>query len=176
MKTAEHSQHQYRPSELEPELLSRLASEGYAITDQRRTLVGRILASSRCFTANELIDDLRCEDLKVGRATVFRTLELLVRFGYLSRVPDGERRGYAVCDPGHHHHLVCSGCGRVLHLEDCPVADLLRELESRTGYRIESHQLEVAGVCPSCQDRPQGLSGSSPELSDSFPESDDSPS
>ena len=141
------------PVTLAPVLLEDLAAQGYPITDQRRALIGRILCLSKCFTANELMGELSSDRIKVGRATVFRTLELLVRLGYLSRVPDGARRAYAVCDPGHHHHLVCSGCGRVLHLEDCPISGLLGELESRTGYRIEHHQLEVAGICPACQRR-----------------------
>lgn len=133
------------------ELLTELAAQGYPITGQRRALVSYVLSRATCFTASQLLRDLRSDHIRVGRATVFRTLELMVNLGYLSRVGDGERLAYAVCAPGHHHHLVCSGCGQVLHFEGCPISDLLGELESRTGYRIEHHHLEVAGLCPSCQ-------------------------
>jgi len=132
-------------------VLADLADQGYAITGQRRALVSYVLALPGCFTSSQLLSSLHSDRIHVGRATVFRTLELLERLGYLSRVAEGERSAYAVCKPGHHHHLVCSGCGQVLHLADCPMSDLLAQLEQRTGYRIERHQLEIAGLCPECQ-------------------------
>jgi len=135
-----------------PAVLRGLASRGYSITGQRRCLVEFIVSHSRHFTAEDLLNDLRDEGVKVGRATVFRTLDLLERTGYVGRVRDGERMAYTACGmEGHHHHLVCSSCGQVLHLEGCPVAGMLEEIQSRTGYRIQHHSLEVAGVCPSCQ-------------------------
>lgn len=135
-----------------PKVLRRLASQGYSITGQRRSLVELVVSRPTHFTADELLRDLRDGGVKVGRATVFRTLDLLERMGYVGRVRDGDRMVYTACDlHGHHHHLVCSQCGRVLHLEGCPVSGLLEELQSRTGYRIQHHSLEVAGICPACQ-------------------------
>jgi len=134
-------------------VLGTMTAQGYPITDQRRTLVTLIMSRTRSFTADDLLRDLKNAEATIGRATVFRTLDLLVRLGYLTRIPDGERKAYAVCDRGgdHHHHLICSTCGQVLHLEECPIAAMLSELESRTGYQIEHHRLEVAGICPACR-------------------------
>lgn len=110
------------------------------------------MSRSKRFTAEELLHDLESDGVRVGRATVFRTLDLLERTGYVGRVRAGDRMAYIACDlHGHHHHLVCSSCGRVLHLEGCAVAGLLEELQSRTGFRIQHHNLEVGGICPSCQ-------------------------
>ena len=130
-----------------------LGTRGYPITEQRRTLVGFIMSRSKMFTPDELLGDLKAGGIRIGRATVFRTLDLMERFGYLSRVPNGGHLSYATCQDGqeHHHHLVCSNCGQVLHFEGCPVRDLLAELQSRTGYQIVNHRLEIAGLCPSCQ-------------------------
>lgn len=134
-------------------VLHYLGTRGYPITEQRRTLVGFIMSRSKMFTPDELLSDLKIEGIRIGRATVFRTLDLMERFGYLSRVPNGGHLSYATCQDGqsHHHHLVCSNCGQVLHFEGCPVRDLLAELQSRTGYQIMNHRLEIAGLCPSCQ-------------------------
>ncbi|MGI5836355.1 MAG: Fur family transcriptional regulator [Chloroflexota bacterium] len=135
-----------------PTVLRGLASHGYSITGQRRSLVEYVVSCPRHFTADELLRDLQTEGVKVGRATVFRTLDILEQMGYVSRVRDGGRMAYTACTMrDHHHHLVCSQCGQVLHLEGCPVSELLEELQSRTGYRIQHHNLEVAGVCPDCQ-------------------------
>ena len=60
---------------------------------------------------------------------------------------DGDHSAYAVCDHGHHYHVVCTGCGQVLHVDECPVEPLLGELEARTGFRVENHRLEIAGLC-----------------------------
>ena len=133
-----------------PDVLQRLAAEGYPITDQRRALVALVLAQGKRFTADDLLAEARARRLAVGRATVFRTLDLLERLGYVGRVHDGGRGGYTACALGHHHHLVCSACGQVLHIEGCPVSGYLRELESRTGFHVASHRLEIAGVCPAC--------------------------
>lgn len=132
-------------------ILGQLAAEGYPITDQRRELVSLIMGQGRRFTADELLAELRGRGHNFGRATIFRTLDLLVRLGYVGRVRDGGRGGYAVCDPGHHHHLVCSSCGQVLHIEGCPVASYLSDLESATGFTVAHHSLEIAGLCPACR-------------------------
>ena len=134
-------------------VLRDFSAHGYPITEQRRTLVSFIMSWSKRFSPDDLLGDLKAHGIKVGRATVFRTLDLMERLGYLSRVPNGSHLSYASCvdDQDHHHHLVCSSCGQVLHFEDCPVSDLLRELQSRTGYQIKAHRLEIAGLCPSCQ-------------------------
>lgn len=134
-----------------PGILTQLAAEGYPITDQRRELVSLIMSQARRFTADDLLAELRLRGHAIGRATIFRTLDLLVRLGHVGRVRDGGRGGYAVCDPGHHHHLVCSSCGQVLHIHGCPVSSYLSELESSTGFSVAHHSLEIAGLCPACR-------------------------
>ena len=153
MKSTEFDRLDISVSPTAPAVLRKLAAQGYSITGQRRSLVQFIVSRSRRFTAEELLRDLQNDGIKVGRATVFRTLELLEREGYVGRVRDGERMAYTACDPDcHHHHLVCSSCGRVLHIEGCAVAGVLEDLQSRTGFHIQRHSLEVAGICPFCQE------------------------
>lgn len=133
------------------EALRRLADEGYSVTGQRRDLVTLIASLDGRFTPEDLLREARGAKLNVARATLFRTLDILTRIGYLGRVADGGHLAYTVCGPGHHHHLVCSDCGQVVRVEDCPVEGLLSDLQSRTGYVIQDHRLDVAGICPACQ-------------------------
>ncbi len=110
----------------------------------------RILRRSTAFTAEELVAELQAA--AVGRATVYRTLELLHAHQWLHLVhrPEGEH-GYVVGEPGHHHHLVCRACGSVIAFEGCALDTLLGGLAERLGFRIEGHWLEAFGVCRSCQ-------------------------
>jgi Fur family ferric uptake transcriptional regulator len=140
-----------------PGILTQLAAEGYPITDQRRELVSLVMSQGRRFTADDLLAELHGRGHRIGRATIFRTLDLLVRLGHVGRVRDGSRGGYAVCHPGHHHHLVCSSCGQVLHIQGCPVASYLSELESSTGFSVAQHSLEIAGLCPACRVSASGI-------------------
>ena len=119
-------------------------------------MIDLVMSHSGRFTPNTLLQDMQHSSLDVARATLFRTLDLLTSLGYLGRVPDGEHLAYIVCDPGHHHHLVCSNCGQVIHLDECPLGELLDKLQSQTGYAISEHRLEMAGLCPTCQ---LGLTG-----------------
>ena len=87
----------------------------------------------------------------VGRATVFRTLEVLEALGAVERLdlPSGEH-AYVVCERAHHHHVVCSSCGRTSEIDDAGLRVVVREIARRTGYRVDEHRLELFGLCPAC--------------------------
>jgi Fur family ferric uptake transcriptional regulator len=97
----------------------------------------------------------------VGRATVFRTLELLAELGVVERLdlPSGEH-AYVGCEPAHHHHVVCSRCGRTTEIEDAGLRAVMRDVARHTGYRVDEHRLELFGLCPAClasQPAPTGI-------------------
>jgi Fe2+ or Zn2+ uptake regulation protein len=103
------------------------------------------------FSAADLIDDARARRLGIGRATIFRALDLFTELSALERLdlPTGEH-AYVPCEPaGHHHHIVCSGCGRVTEIEEVGLA--LEDVQRRTGWQVESHRLELYGRCPRCR-------------------------
>ena len=65
---------------------------------------------------------------------------------------------YRVSQRGkHHHHVVCSDCGRVQDLDQCVIADVMRELSSATGFEIEGHWLELYGKCSQCRSRSRAV-------------------
>jgi Fur family ferric uptake transcriptional regulator len=132
-------------------LLDHLAARGYRMTGPRRQIVATLVERGS-MTAQELYDTLRQAGSGIGRATVFRTLELLSQLGAVERVhrPDG-CHSYVPARPGHHHHLICSDCGTVLEFSDCQLDGLLAGLAERTAFRIDGHWLEVFGLCQDCQ-------------------------
>jgi Fur family transcriptional regulator, ferric uptake regulator len=131
--------------------LATLTAHGCPITGQRRLLLEAIGRQRASFTADDILRELRDTGTPVGRATVFRALELMTRLDILGRVGDGDHSAYTMCDHGHHYHLLCTNCGQVLHIEDCPVDPLLAELQTKTGFRVDYHRLEIAGLCSSCR-------------------------
>ena len=132
-------------------IVTALDRAGYRLTEPRRSLAVLIASRDGHFTATELLSDARAMRLGVGRATIFRTLEVLEGLGAVERLdlPSGEH-AYVVCEPAHHHHVVCSRCGRTSEIDDAGLRTVVREVARRTGYRVDEHRLELFGLCPAC--------------------------
>ncbi len=132
-------------------IVTALDRAGYRLTGPRRSLAVLIADQQGHFTAAELVEGARARRLGVGRATVFRTLEVLEELGAIERLdlPSGEH-AYVVCEPAHHHHVVCSRCGRTSEIDDAGLRLVVREVARRTGYRVDEHRLELFGLCPAC--------------------------
>jgi Fur family transcriptional regulator, ferric uptake regulator len=122
-------------------------------TAPRRTLAQLIGERQGHFTAADLLAEAESRKVKIGRATVFRTLDLLAEQGALERLdlPSGEH-AYVACAPqDHHHHVVCRNCGASAEVEDEGLQAVVRDIGAQSGYRIENHRLELYGLCPRCQ-------------------------
>jgi Fur family ferric uptake transcriptional regulator len=132
-------------------LVDGLEQAGIRVTEPRRAVAGLIAIRDGHFTAADLVAQSRQQRLAIGRATIFRALELFVELHLVERLdlPSGEH-AYVACEPAHHHHVVCSRCGRSVEVEDFGMTDVTREVARRTGFRIERHRLELFGVCPDC--------------------------
>lgn len=121
------------------------------VTAPRRALSSLIARRSGHFTANDLIADAHLRKV-AGRATVFRTLDLLAEQGALERIdlPSGEH-AYVACAPEeHHHHVVCRNCGKSVEVADSGLQSVVGEIARRSGYAIDAHRLELFGLCPTC--------------------------
>lgn len=131
-----------------------LSDHGYRLTAPRSAIIDAVLRRARSFSAEELVAELG--DLpngtRIGRATIYRTLEVLAAIDVLTRIvqPDGQPT-YIWGTPGHRHHLLCEHCGKTVAFTSCPLDDLVRDLTQRTSFEIHDHVLEVFGLCPSCQ-------------------------
>jgi len=129
-----------------------LRENGYRLTGPRRSVAELIAKRDGHFTAADLIADARRQRPGMGRATIFRTLELLTKVNALERLdlPSGEH-AYVSCEPEqHHHHVVCRQCGRSVEVEDSGLQSVVSEIALRSGYLIDDHRLELFGLCPNC--------------------------
>jgi len=129
----EVSQRNTRPRRLIAERLIELASKG------------------EDFTTDDLWQELRQVEPKMGRATVFRAVEKLVDMGLLNRIEfaDGTHH-YRVCGGKHHHHLTCTQCHCVVEIDVCLPREQLSSIEKQTNFAIEGHSLTLFGRCENC--------------------------
>jgi Fur family ferric uptake transcriptional regulator len=134
------------------QLLQRVGRAGYRMTSPRRAILEQIAACEGQFTASDVLQRVAAVAPEIGRATVFRTIELLLDLGALERVHTGDERRdtYVVCHDGHHHHLVCSVCGTVAETADCTIGEAVAAMARQAGYEVEQHWLEIVGRCPRC--------------------------
>jgi Fur family ferric uptake transcriptional regulator len=100
---------------------------------------------------NEVLAQAKAIHPALGRATVYRTLELLTQLGVVRPIYVGETGPTYIRADGDHHHLVCSSCGQIVDFDDCRAGAMTQELTERFGFRITSHLLEFYGVCATCQ-------------------------
>jgi Fur family ferric uptake transcriptional regulator len=129
------------------QLLDTLEEQGYRSTLPRRAVAHAIAGQEHHFSAEKLREQLP----RVGRATIYRCLKLLVDSGAVCRVllEDGNLH-YQLSHRGHHHHLLCVVCGASQDLLGCDIESLLQGVSAAHGFELSGHWLEVYGRCHSC--------------------------
>ncbi len=131
-------------------LRAALAGAPYRITAQRTAIVEALAATGRYLTARELHARLARKHAGIGLATVYRTLETLHAKGAVSAQKRRGETAYLFCPPEHHHHAVCTKCGKV---EDVPcraIDRIGRDLTAGLRFTLVQHRLELLGLCARC--------------------------
>ena len=133
------------------QLVAALDHAGYRLTEPRRAVADLVAAQDAHFTAAGLVAEARDRRLGIGRATIFRSLDVFATLGLVERVdlPDGVH-AYVVCEAVHHHHAICTSCGRSTDVSDHGLADTLAEIGRRSGFQVTAHRLEIFGLCAAC--------------------------
>jgi Fur family ferric uptake transcriptional regulator len=136
------------------EIIGQLAREGHRVTTPRQAIIKLVAPRQDHFSAQELWDEVRTSHSGIGRATVFRTLDLLAELGVLNRIHTGDGcHRYTVCETRHHHHLMCVECGTVMELEAAGIESQIRRMAGEAGFELLTHHLELVGRCRACQQR-----------------------
>ena len=136
----------------EKKVLAVLRQQGYKLTPQRRAVIRVVTSSPDHLTPSAIYRKVHKENPDIGLVTVYRTLEILDRLGLICQLHAGNScRSYTVTTSEHHHHLICSKCRAVVAFARCGLEEMQRNLADETGFRIDDHLLEFAGLCPACQ-------------------------
>jgi Fur family ferric uptake transcriptional regulator len=119
-----------------------------------RTAVVEALARHDCaVTALELEDELRGRRVAVGRASVYRALEVLEELRLVQRIEAARgTAGYERVDPAgrHHHHAICRRCGRMEPFEDRGLERAIGQVSERVPFEIAEHDIVLRGLCDRC--------------------------
>ncbi len=130
----------------------RLREAGYKLTQARLTVLDVLEESGGHLTSHEVLDRVSAIDPSIGRASVFRCLDLFTRLSFIrpTYIDSSATPTYVLLPDGHHHHIICTECSRVIEFEDCELETLMHELEARLHVVLTGHLLEFYGLCETC--------------------------
>ena len=134
---------------IRPDLLTVLEDGGYRITRTRLRVIDQLSRKEGGFKADDICDELP----DVGRATVYRTIKLLLNAGVICKLalPDGTPI-YSAALVHHHHHTVCVKCFSIGEFRHVTIERLIRALEREISGDIVSHRIEIFNLCGECDD------------------------
>ncbi|MGI9077340.1 MAG: Fur family transcriptional regulator [Gemmatimonadaceae bacterium] len=130
-----------------------LRDHNLPVTAQRQAIAEVVLESERHLSADDVERELAVRGVMVGTATVYRTLEVLVRSGLVVERDFGEgfKRYEPARDEPQHEHLLCTVCGNVTEFSDERLDRMTTLVAETHGYARQRHRLVIFGVCPDCQ-------------------------
>jgi Fur family ferric uptake transcriptional regulator len=122
-------------------------------TRQRVAVLNELANEPNDATATDIWRRMRRKGKQtIGLATVYRTLGLLEEHGVIDSLSHhANERCYRMCAEGHHHHLVCERCHRIVELDECDLGSWVDDAAGRKGFTAREHSLEIAGLCSDCR-------------------------
>ncbi len=135
---------------------------GFRNTQARQVVLDVFYSSREHLSAEDIYLKIHRKYPGIGLTTVYRTLEILNRLGIIEKHDFGDGRAryeitHHMCKKGHHHHLVCSECGRIIDYDDFvdKETELIKDVEEhiarKHGFKITGHLVQFFGICPECQ-------------------------
>ena len=127
-----------------------LQGEGHSLTKTRQQ-VFNALADSDTLSMNQLTRKLQH---KMDRASIYRTIDLFEKLGIVTRLQIGWKYKLELSEAfaGHHHHAYCLECGKIIAFEENSELETgIHNLASELCFKLNSHSLELRGLCPTCQ-------------------------
>src|SRR5918995_1557089 len=133
------------------QLKDHLAKRQLKLTRQDQQILDFFLKNEHV-TAEQMYRQLSRREPHIGLATIYRTLNLFCEAGLAQARHFGTQTQYDnVSHKGHHDHLICTGCGKIVEFENCDIERLQEEVARRNGFTIQTHKLELYGLCSSCR-------------------------
>ena len=125
-----------------------LADKGLRVTRQRHLIAEAFFSAGGHPNIDQVYEAARAQDPRIGQATVYRTLKLLVDCGlaHQSDFGDGTTR-YEPAHAEHHDHLMCVDCGRIVEFRNDTIEHLQDEIALDHGFKVTDHRLVIYGAC-----------------------------
>lgn len=127
-----------------------LEKKGIKVTKQREAILSVLLDALAPLTITQIQEQV---EIPMDLSTLYRTLDTFYEKALIIKtVPlEPSQTVYEFNRLVHKHHLICTNCGKILVIQGCPLHEYEEEVEKSTGFIIDRHQLELYGLCESCQ-------------------------
>ena len=134
--------------------LDRLRVKGYKITPQRRAVLQAFANCPPFPTAQQICEEVHKHQPDVSLDTIYRNLSLLTELDIVHEIFRSSGNVYELADEAHHHHhLVCTECGRTECIDVCPMTDAYEQEAAKKGFQLTGHIFEFYGLCQKCQQK-----------------------
>ncbi len=132
-----------------------LRQQGLPVTQQREVVADVVFDSSEHLSVEDIEARLRTRGERIGKATIYRTMEILVRSGLVVEHDFGEgfkRYEHLFGQQPEHEHLICTNCGHVTEFQRPEIHRIQEEVAREHGFLPTRHRLEIYGLCANCQE------------------------
>lgn len=130
-----------------------ISKHNLKITKQRRAVLETFLDCEKHVSVEELYSIVSKVEPKIGLATVYRSLALLIKSGLALEMDfgDGQKRYESSYMHAHHDHMVCTECGRIIEFNHPLIEKYQEDVATQNGFKITSHKLDLFGICNDCR-------------------------
>ena len=130
-----------------------LSARDLRLTEQRRLIAEVFFRAGGHPSAEEITREVKAANAAIGFATVYRTIKLLTEAGLARGMSIGDRcsRYEPPSQRGHHDHLICRACGRIVEFENDRIESLQEKVAYQHGFTVTDHKLELYGLCGACR-------------------------
>ena len=141
-------------NQLNPNLLKKvLKKENLRYTQQRQAIWDELCSSEEHRDAEEIYLSLRKNGIIASRATVYRTIDVLVKNKLVRKLDlgDGKALYENKIDATHHDHLICVQCGKIEEFIDDNIEKIQDDIVKSFGYKMIRHIHQLFVLCDECQ-------------------------
>ncbi|HPO57222.1 MAG TPA: transcriptional repressor [Anaerolineaceae bacterium] len=134
------------------QLINKLREQGHRMTPQRAAILKAFAENPSHPTVEQVYEQVRREFPMTSLATVYKTVAMLKEQGEIIEISLGagsSRYDAARLEP--HAHLICTGCSRIVDVDDSQLAVAPEYLAEKYGFNLHSQRVDYYGLCPSCQ-------------------------
>ncbi|MGD9115877.1 MAG: Fur family transcriptional regulator [Dehalococcoidia bacterium] len=125
--------------------------KGLKLTPQRKLILDIIHETGEHLSAETIISRVQEKMPGVHKSTIYRTLDLLEEHGCVYKSPLGNQFIYHHPEEGHHHHLVCTQCGKSIDCDDGVFAPAEKTIGEEYGFRVDFKHIVMSGLCEECR-------------------------
>lgn len=131
-----------------------LKKENLKFTQQRLAVLKDVVENRDHRECDEIFDHLKGEGKIVSRATVYRTVSILEKYGFVRKLElgDGRARYEYKLGMGHHDHMVCVECSKIIEFYNAEIEDLQEKICDDMNFKLVRHIHQLFGLCETCRE------------------------